>query len=511
MSSYKILIVDDMMVNLRILEKILQEADYETVSVSNGEDAILEAEKGGIQCILLDIVMPGLSGFEVIRRLKNIPAASEVPVIFITGQEGPESTVKGFELGAVDYITKPFHPLEVQARVKAHIKLFTTIQSLAMAQAETLKQIHEAQNSLLKKPADFPDAHFDVYYQSLHAAGGDIYDVIEIDENRVGYFVGDFAGHQISTSFLTSSIKALLKQNCTPISSAAESMRMVNSVMCELMQLGQYLTGCYAVIDKKKRELTTVNMGHPPLIFIPSIGKVREIGRGGDIMGAFPEPLYKEIVTPILPGDRIILYTDGLIEGKEVWSASISVLHDIVVEHSHLGKSDLLEVLLEETTEVRDVVDDDIMVLIAEMPGEPPTVTMEEVGKEIHYRFPAIKRLIDLCVQQIIRYISDVVTITDNYALQLVLYEALSNAVIHGNKENCEQYVEVSLRIDQKMVTLKVTDEGDGFNPQEKETTVVSQEAHSGRGIQLLDAYNFNYSYNSRGNTLYLRKAITDL
>lgn len=508
MSEYKVLIVDDMVVNTKILDNILKESGYARVVAHSGEEALKIARQGGLDCILLDIIMPGMDGFEVIRHLKAIPAVAEVPVIFITGEEGPESTVKGFELGAVDYITKPFHHMEVQARLKAHIKLFSTIKSLANAQAETLKQINQAQNSLLKKPDEFPDAAFGVLYESLHAAGGDIYDIIEISSGVIGYFVGDFAGHQISTGFLTSSVKALLQQNCTAFNSPSESMRIVNSVLCELMQVGQYLTACYAVIDKHKNTLTVVNMGHPPLLFIPKHGNVREIGRGGDILGAFPDPIYREHVVDIYPGDRIFMYTDGLIEGKEVWSAATEFLAEAVGECRDLGRDELIAAVYERTKGPRDIVDDDVMVVVADYEGDAPIVTSHllESGKK-EYVFCAIRRLIDPCIELVINDLTEM-GIEDLFSVKLVLYEAIGNAVVHGSKDNYRKEVKVVVSYDNRILRMEVIDDGPGFDWKKKvKVNSVSDEfSDSGRGLHLLTAYGFEFSYNDKGNHLYLKK-----
>lgn len=508
MAEYRVLIVDDMVVNTKILDSILQESGYDTVVAHSGEEALKIAREGRLDCILLDIIMPGMDGFEVIRHLKAIPVVAEVPVIFITGEEGPESTVKGFELGAVDYITKPFHHMEVQARLKAHIKLFSTIKSLANAQAETLKQINQAQNSLLKKPDEFPDATFGVLYESLHAAGGDIYDIIEISDGVYGYFVGDFAGHQISTGFLTSSVKALLQQNCVSFNSPSESMRIVNSVLCELMQVGQYLTACYAVIDRHKNTLTVVNMGHPPLLFIPLHGNVREIGRGGDILGAFPDPIYREHTVDIYPGDRIFMYTDGLIEGKEVWSAATQFLAEAVGESRDLKREELISSVYEKTRGPRGVVDDDVMVVVADFEGEPPVVTTDILDSGIkEYRFCAIRRLIDPCIDMIINDLNEW-GVEDVFSIKLVLYEAIGNAVVHGSKDNYKKEVKVHLSYTNRILKMDVLDDGPGFDwrTKIKSGSLTDEFSDSGRGIQLLKAYGFDFAYNEKGNQLFLKK-----
>ncbi len=504
MNDYKILVVDDMIVNLKILEKILQTAGYETVLASSGEEALKLVELDTFHCILLDIVMPGLDGYEVIAKLKEMPLISEIPVIFITGREGAEETVRGLEAGAVDYIPKPFHPVEVQLRVQLHIRLYTTIQSLAIAQAETLKQINNAQHSLLKQPEDFPHANFSVYYCSLHAAGGDIYDIIEVSDTQIGYFIGDFAGHQISTGFLTSSVKALLQQNCSSLNTPVQSMYMVNSVLCELMKPGQYLTACYAVLDTVTNRLTVVNMGHPPMLVIQSNGVVLEVGHPGDVLGVFEDSLYKEDTVNLLPSDRILLYTDGLIEGEQVWSAYTRRFKKLIEALPMTQRDEYLETILTDTEQFRGEVDDDIMVLVADVPGEIPLIERVETDFELSIRFPSTLRYIPEVSRETFRWIKKRADLKDQYGLKLVLSEAFTNAVIHGNEQSLNKYVHIEVKVQSTSLEITITDEGKGFRHTNSASDFNNNKAISGRGLPLYKAYGYSTQFNKKGNSITL-------
>ena len=121
-SKCKILIVDDIKTNLDVLIQTLGD-DYVLAVAMDGEKAINYAEKNFPDLILLDIMMPEMDGFEVCRRIKNNSALNDIPIIFITSVNASSEKSKGFKLGAVDYITKPFDSLEVKARVKTHLNL----------------------------------------------------------------------------------------------------------------------------------------------------------------------------------------------------------------------------------------------------------------------------------------------------------------------------------------------------------------------------------------------------
>ncbi|MSS72786.1 MAG: response regulator [Candidatus Latescibacteria bacterium] len=117
-----ILVVDDTPENIDILVRIL-ETDYHLRVAPNGEQALrIAALTPPPDLILLDVIMPGLSGYEVCRELKSAPGTAGIPVIFVTAMDDPQDELRGFELGAVDYVTKPFDPLVVLARVRACLK-----------------------------------------------------------------------------------------------------------------------------------------------------------------------------------------------------------------------------------------------------------------------------------------------------------------------------------------------------------------------------------------------------
>lgn len=128
-AGFSILIVDDEASNLDVLSRILA-AEYTTYIAKNGQSALKKAHSEKPDLILLDIIMPGMDGFEVLRRLKESHAVKDIPVICITGLNGVEDEEKGFFLGAVDYITKPFHNSIVAARVRTHIQIIRHIRTI---------------------------------------------------------------------------------------------------------------------------------------------------------------------------------------------------------------------------------------------------------------------------------------------------------------------------------------------------------------------------------------------
>jgi len=134
-NNFKILIVDDIPTNIQVLGSVLRKAGYEVAFTDNGQDAINKAKSNHYDLILLDIMMPSMDGFEACRILKKNPESKDIPIIFLTAKTDSESLIKGFDLGAVDYLTKPFKAAELLARVKTHIALKYTTEELVKSNA----------------------------------------------------------------------------------------------------------------------------------------------------------------------------------------------------------------------------------------------------------------------------------------------------------------------------------------------------------------------------------------
>lgn len=138
-----ILIIDDNATNLRVIAKHLNAHNFETVVARNGKAGLERARFSKPDLILLDIVMPDMNGFEVCEKLKASPKTREIPVIFLSVKTEISNIVRGFELGAADYVTKPFQREELLARAKAHVRLRRTEKALRKS-LESLRRTHKA-------------------------------------------------------------------------------------------------------------------------------------------------------------------------------------------------------------------------------------------------------------------------------------------------------------------------------------------------------------------------------
>lgn len=138
----KILIVDDTPKNIQILGTVLRQQQYQIYVAQNGRQALEVAHKVIPDLVLLDIMMPEMDGFQACEELKKSAVTSKIPIIFLTAKAEAEDIVKGFELGAVDYILKPFNSAELLARVRTHLLLVQKNRELAQSAEEQKELLH---------------------------------------------------------------------------------------------------------------------------------------------------------------------------------------------------------------------------------------------------------------------------------------------------------------------------------------------------------------------------------
>ena len=140
LSKCTVLVVDDTEANIDILVAAL-DSEYEVSVAMDGESALEAVNTDPPDLILLDIMMPGIDGYEVCRRLKSEPKTSGISIVFITSMSEVQNKTKGFELGAVDYITKPFEVMEVKARVKTHLSLMLVNKKIQQLSSQLSKYV----------------------------------------------------------------------------------------------------------------------------------------------------------------------------------------------------------------------------------------------------------------------------------------------------------------------------------------------------------------------------------
>jgi sigma-B regulation protein RsbU (phosphoserine phosphatase) len=313
-----VLLVDDAPANIQIVNSILKDIYKIRIATSGAKALELAKVAPPPDLILLDVMMPEMDGYEVCTQLKLRSETRDIPVIFLTGQTNVDEETRGFDVGAVDYIHKPFSPAVVKARVQTHLVLRGIREQLAQQlltiqnELETARQI---QLSIL--PCEIPKIEgLDIAarYVPMTSVAGDFYDFIVVDEEHIGILVADVSGHGMPAALIASMLKIALSGQGAHAADPAQVLAGLNQTLCGKFQY-QYVTAAYLFVDMQKRTLTYAGAGHTPLLLWGGSSKgVRDVAENGLVLGKFPFATYSSVELPLTAGDRALLYTDGISE-----------------------------------------------------------------------------------------------------------------------------------------------------------------------------------------------------
>ncbi len=323
--QYRLMVVDDSKFIVTILSNLLSKNGYAVKSYISAEDAISEIETFAPHLILSDYNMPGMNGFNFCERVKSSEKTKDIKFILLTAVDDVDAKVRCFEIGADDYILKPFNHEEVLARVKTHISLKQLQDDLTQALnkiEQELDIVAEIQRRLLPDSVpEIDNIKFDSYYNTYSKSGGDYFDFIEIDDNNTGIVIVDVSGHGTSSTVLMTMVKIFFSKVLNKIKSPSEVLYKLNNEMLNLVNVDKFATIFYGILNKTTLEMTFANAAHPePLIINRLTKETFEIsGKKGLPCGILPvsQDAYTDEKVILKPDERIIFYTDGIIEARK--------------------------------------------------------------------------------------------------------------------------------------------------------------------------------------------------
>jgi sigma-B regulation protein RsbU (phosphoserine phosphatase) len=371
-----ILVVDDTPTNLSVLVRILEGSGYRILVARNGRAALEIARQTRPDLVMLDVVMPELNGFEVCRTLKQDAATRETIVIFLSALGEVADKVSGLELGAADYVTKPFQSEEVLARVRGHLLRKQLERDLRFSRdrlAEELRSAGEMQRLLL--PRTLPgngSVTFAAHYKTSLHAGGDYYDVLRLDTGRIGVFVADVSGHGARAAIIMSMMRTLLHSSGTPLEDPAQVLDRMNHHFAYLRETSLFATALYAVIDPTAARIQIACAGHPPPLLLREEQPISPLSCDATL----PLFMFDLKSVPVSdhelrPRDRLVFYTDGITERQTISREMFGLerLTETLVRCAAIDPEHLLGRVIEEVESFADghEPDDDQTLLLASM------------------------------------------------------------------------------------------------------------------------------------------------
>lgn len=349
----QIMVVDDSRLARAAMESILRAEGYSDLILCDGPGQAMKAlgvgeGAGGKQrppdLILLDVEMPAISGIELCRIIKGSPDHRDAPIIMVTSRNELEVLAQAFEAGAMDYITKPPKDVELLARVRSALALKQEMEKRKAHEGELLRltsRLTHAHQELLEKqrrldedlraaagiqksllPKGLPEGvvvPFAWEFQPSQFIGGDIFNIVELGPGLLGMYVVDVTGHGVPAALVSVAVfQALLPSNGLVLQGGrpVPPVRVLEALDREypLERFEKTFTMVYAILDMASGELTFANAGHPRPLLFRAGGAMEELDEAAAPVGMGGLLPFTQGQRTMSPGDRLLLYTDGVVE-----------------------------------------------------------------------------------------------------------------------------------------------------------------------------------------------------
>lgn len=407
-----VLVVDDSPANLELLVRRLTREGYTVTAVAGGREALDMVDAQDFDLVLLDVMMPGLSGMDVVEHLRLGHSRLELPVIMITALDGSEDVVHAIASGANDYVTKPLDFPILFARMAGQLDLKRAVlrnRLLEVSLAErnaTLERVNEelqarsrlmardlgtaakVMHSLLPSHAlDVAGVSFAWRFRPCDELGGDFLNVFQLDERTLGLYGLDVSGHGVASALMVASLSqvlgpaneasSLLVRHDGADDAAGIPVRplQVVTTLNQLFPMNeetlQYFTLLYGTFDLPTRTLRLVAAGHPPVV-LQRRGQAPVFVSGPGLpVGLMPDAMYEERELTLQSGDRLFIHSDGISGASQasgkLWS--IEAMLAIIAASAEVPLGDCLDQLLDAATAwcLPDEPRDDMSVLALEI------------------------------------------------------------------------------------------------------------------------------------------------
>ena len=331
----KILIVDDEPYNLDYLEQELADLDYDTVAAADGQQALDSVEVEAPDLILLDIMMPVMDGFAVLTKLKASPSTREIPVLIISATSDLQSVVKGIELGAEDYLPKPFEPTLLKARMAASLakKGLRDLEGLYLHSLERELEIaREIQTGFL--PSELPIVEgweVAAYFRSAKEVAGDFYDAFSLPDGKLAIVVADVCGKGVGAALFMTLFRRLIRAASTtdhfmreeivktisPAERLLQAIHLTNDYVVETHgDTNMFATVFFGILDPADGALEYINAGNEPPLILRGDGTRAQLGPSGPVVGAIPQAKYSVKKAVLEQDDTFLAFTDGVPDCK---------------------------------------------------------------------------------------------------------------------------------------------------------------------------------------------------
>ncbi len=387
--SFRVLVVDDEAVNRKVLVNMLSLYGYHSHEVGSGAAALQAlAEEAPFDLVLLDVMMPGMSGYEVCRLLRKDFSIRDLPVIFLTAKSRPTDLQAAFESGANDFLTKPISQTELISRVNLHLSLKimaeenqrqvrerTLLESENRRKSEELEKARRLQLSMLPATIPAPDwLDIAVFMKPATEVGGDYYDFLADGPRHLRVVVGDATGHGLQAGTMVTAAKSLFLASAVS-STPGEFLKHSSDSLSNMGFQDLYMAMLRLDLDGFHCRMASAGMPFP-LWYRAAEQKVESLECGGLPLGSGLPVTYRELEFRPAVGDVLFLASDGLEECFNSHDEPFGQdrIGELLAAHHGEDAQTLVSVLIGavEAWGEQQAENDDITMVILKCIAEPP-------------------------------------------------------------------------------------------------------------------------------------------
>jgi sigma-B regulation protein RsbU (phosphoserine phosphatase) len=314
----RILIADDQHDLLDALRLLLKGEGIIMDAVTSPDGVLDAVGRGTYDLLLMDLnytsdTTSGREGIDLLARVQLHD--STLPVVVMTGWGSVDLAVEAMRRGVCDFVQKPWDNEQLLNTLRVEIDKGRARRQQKQLEAREFDEARRIQRKLL--PATLPQldgCELAASWQPACGVSGDCYDAIAFGRSRLGLSIADVVGKGIPAALLMSNLQAAVRAFATEAAQPAELCQQVNRILCGNIAEGRFISFFYCTVDADLGVLTYSNAGHYPPILVHADGSVERLGRGGPVMGVFPDATYEQSRVVVGSGDRLVLFTDGMTE-----------------------------------------------------------------------------------------------------------------------------------------------------------------------------------------------------
>jgi sigma-B regulation protein RsbU (phosphoserine phosphatase) len=318
----RILIADDQQHILDSLEMLLGAHGFSTESATHPSRILHALETQHFDAVLMDLnytrgTTEGGEGLELVSRIRALD--SLLPIIVLTAWSSIDLAVDAMRRGASDFVQKPWDNTELLQKLRTQLLRAREQRRVQRLHDEELQEARQIQDSLL--PTELPQVEgyeIAAMTQPLRFVGGDYYSVVRISDRYTAFCIADVAGKGMPAALLMSSLQAALQPLIAQRLPPRDLCRRLNRILCDVTPVGKFISFFYAVLDRLENRLTYCNAGHNPPLLIHADSQSTELNSTGAVLGQFPQWSYEQSELQMKSGDRLLLFTDGLVEASNL-------------------------------------------------------------------------------------------------------------------------------------------------------------------------------------------------